>query len=114
MSEIRLTNGGGIGPLTLLSATTSTGTGVRYDLKQPMSKWAFQVVAGSATASVLLEGCVASSSDATFTTIGTFNRSSDASGATLFITDMPASSIRATLNAGASSNGCSAWVSASP
>lgn len=114
MSKTRQTNGGGIGPLQLLDGTTSTGAGGSFVLPQPMSKWAFQVVAPSADASVLLEGAVASSSDATFTTMGTFNRSSDASGATLFITDLPASQVRATLNAGASSNGCSAWVSGAP
>lgn len=94
----------------MLSATTSTAEGTRVVLDRPVSDFGFQVVAGSTNASVTLAGAVASSSDATLTTIATFARSSDASGTTLFVVSKPVTQLAATLTAGASSGGASAWV----
>ena len=98
----------------LLTATTSTDIGTRIVLDRPVSDFGFQVVAASTTATVTLSGSVATSSDATLTTIATFAKSSDASGTTLWITGKPAMQIAATLTAGASSGGASAWVVGRP
>jgi hypothetical protein len=113
MPKTRLTRGGGIGPMKVLDAATATSESyARYDLQQPMSNWALQVVTGSSDATVLLQGSIASSSDASFATLLTW--SSDTSGVTVYASTSPASSIKAVLDGGASSGGISAWVSGSP
>ena len=105
----------GLGAVTqLLSGATSTAVGTRIVLDRPVGQFGFQGLAASTDATVTLSGSVASSSDATLTTITTFAKSSDASGATLWTTGKPVSQFAATVTAGASSGGASAWVAFLP
>ncbi len=106
--------GGGVGPILLLDGSSSTDESEAARLPAPMSNFALQVVAASTDVIVLLQGAVASSSDAIKTTLITFAKSSDATGDTLFTTGKPVSQVSATLTAGGSSGGASAWVTATP
>lgn len=111
-----LGQGGGIGPIKLLDASSSTDESTVASLPVPMSQFGFQVAAGSSDAICLLQGSVAESTDdSTRTTLITFDMSSDGSdGATQFVTGKPVSQLSATITGGASSGGLSAWFSATP
>ena len=113
MSKVDADPGGGVGPLALLAGATSTGPGASYELQSPVRFFGLQVVAGSTSAVVLLQGSIASSSDAPLTTLLTW--SSDVSGSILSVeSTAPISRVAASLEGGASSGGLRAWFSASP
>ena len=107
--------GGGVGPIPLLVASTSTDESGTASFPAPMSRWGFQVSVDSSDAIVVLQGSIASSSDAPKTALITFDLSSDGTdGATQFVVDRPISQVSAVITAGASSGGLSCWVSGSP
>lgn len=103
----------GTGVMKLLEGATSTAEGPRVDLDFAYSNWALQVVGASTDLAVVLRGGLASSSDATLTTIATWS-STDGSGATVFASGKPASVVSATITGGASSGGASAWAAGAP
>lgn len=101
----------------MLSATTSTSVGTRVLLDRPVEYFGLQVVAASCNASISILGSVATSSDATLTTLLSWASSSGGGGSTSgtsvwSTTPQPVRQIAAQLTAGASSGGASAWVSA--
>ena len=105
--------------LKLMAGATSTSASNRVVLDRPCANWAFQVVNASCNATVLFQGGIATSSDATLTTMATWASSSDgtgdASGLTQFVTDKPCSQIVAVLSGGASSGGGPhVWVAGVP
>ena len=108
----------GTGVFKSINGTTSTGDGIVKTFDTAYSNWAMQVVSGSCNAQVTLQGSLASSSDASFTTIITYLSSSagggDASGVTLFATSTPVATVKAVWDTNSSSGGLHAWIAGTP
>lgn len=95
----------------VLSASTSTGAGTEFDLQTPLSDWSLQVVAASTDTIVTLDLSLQSSSGAAFESKLTWsNAAGQASGDIVSLSSTPGRQVRATLEAGASSAGASAWI----
>jgi hypothetical protein len=105
--------GGGVGPLPIVDGEISTGVYGDYELESPCRFFGLQVV-GTTDAVAVLEGSLASSSDAVFSTV--ISWSSDTVGAILGAeSTAPISRVRVSLNGGASSGTpLYAWFAASP
>lgn len=106
-------------PLQSLNGATSTGEGTRYVLPSALTNWGLQVKSASSSQTVKLNLGIATSSDATLTTVITWQSSSngggDATGVTKWSTaQYPATVAAIVLDTGASSGGCSAWFVGAP
>lgn len=103
--------------LQLLDGETSTGVYADYTLTNPLHQFTIQGVANSSTAVVYLQGTLQGTTDPSWTTLGQWESSADGSGALVAAdsswSGMPIGRIRGVLEAGASSGGVSAWVTAS-
>jgi len=99
--------------ILLLDAATSTGSSNWKKLGGTFGSFALQGVAGSTGAVILLEGRLTEDSTSPVTLV-TFDRTTDPSGTVKFAAGTPVAEVRATLNAGASSGGASAWMAATP
>jgi hypothetical protein len=103
--------------LQLIDGETSTGVYADYTLTNPLHQFAVQGVANSSTAVVYLQGTLQGTTAPSWTTIATWESSADGSGVLVAADSswagVPMGRIRGVLEAGASSGGVSAWVTAS-
>jgi len=113
---IRNDHGYPVGPLQVMDSQTSTGDGTRLRFDRPVERLALQVATGSTSARVVLYGSLASSSEsAGLTSLIDWDASSAAAdGETRWAasSEGPVCEVVVVLEAGASSDGTSAWVAA--
>lgn len=109
-NELRHRNGEGFSH-KFIDASSSSGAHTEFDLVAPVKDWSLQVATASTDAIITLDLSLQSSSGATFEPKLTWaTTAGQADGDIVSLTDTPGRMARATLEAGASSNGASAWV----
>lgn len=102
--------------LQLLDGATSTGAYGDYTLATPASNFALEAAGNSSTFKVQLQGTLQSSSGPDWTLLAEYASSDVTSGQIIApgtsVAGIPIRRLRGVLEAGASSGGISAWVTA--